>query len=319
MMRNLNRMFSSSKSCCLAAITMASFGCGGTETSNPPANDNSLVVAETDQQQAPPADSAVAVPKKDEPKRTFTAPQIGTIGNTSQSTESAVSAKGPQTVQEIIEQLKPIQIMLGKWRGTTRKEYDGFKAVDSHEWVWDLTTEKSKPALVMASNKSPYMKSARLTTGTTADDFVLTVTTPDGKTRRMNGVFTEPVADTPGDDDKLHRTFKLQFEEQSDESEKWRLTFAQQENDRYLLEVERRRGKAAFRRYDTVSTQREGTSFALSDSDYGEKTCIISQGLGTISVSHAGKTYWVCCSGCKAAFDEDPKKWIAAAKERAVK
>jgi YHS domain-containing protein len=57
----------------------------------------------------------------------------------------------------------------------------------------------------------------------------------------------------------------------------------------------------------------------LSDTDYGEKTCIISQGLGTISVSHNGKTYWVCCTGCKAAFDADPEKWIAKAAAAAKK
>ncbi|MBC8117186.1 MAG: YHS domain-containing protein [Candidatus Saccharimonas sp.] len=38
---------------------------------------------------------------------------------------------------------------------------------------------------------------------------------------------------------------------------------------------------------------------------------MISQGLGTISVSYKGKSYWVCCSGCKAAFDDEPEKWIA--------
>ena len=112
------------------------------------------------------------------------------------------------------------------------------------------------------------------------------------------------------------RDSKLQFEQNDDSKERWRFTFHQQENDRYLLQVDRRRGSADFRRFDTVSTQREGTSFALSDSDYGDKTCIISQGLGTISVSHNGRTYWVCCSGCKAAFEDDPEKWIAAAKTR---
>lgn len=38
---------------------------------------------------------------------------------------------------------------------------------------------------------------------------------------------------------------------------------------------------------------------------------MISQGLGTTQVSYKGKSYWVCCSGCKAAFEEDPEKWIA--------
>ncbi|MFN9042374.1 MAG: hypothetical protein ACK5YO_39160, partial [Planctomyces sp.] len=69
--------------------------------------------------------------------------------------------------------------------------------------------------------------------------------------------------------------------------------------------------------FDTVSTQRDGTSFALSDTDYAERTCIISEGLGTTEVTWKGRSYWVCCSGCKAAFDEDPETWIARAAERA--
>ena len=68
-------------------------------------------------------------------------------------------------------------------------------------------------------------------------------------------------------------------------------------------------------RFDTVAHQRQGTSFALDDTDYGEQACIITGGLGTSTVTYKGKTYWVCCSGCRAAFEEDPEKWIAAAAE----
>ena len=80
-------------------------------------------------------------------------------------------------------------------------------------------------------------------------------------------------------------------------------------------QVDRKRGTGMFNRVDTINIQREGTSFALSDTDYGDKTCVISQGLGTTSVSHKGKTYWVCCSGCKAAFEEEPDRWIAKFEE----
>ena len=153
------------------------------------------------------------------------------------------------------------------------------------------------------------------------DEFLLTVTSPENEQRVFAGAFSKPVADVAGDDGKLQRTFALRFTqiEPADAKEQFQYTFNQQENNRYLLEIEKKRGKAAFRRFDTVSTQREGTSFALSDSDYGEKTCIISAGLGTISVSYQGRTYWVCCSGCKAAFEEDPERWIKrAAEEKAA-
>ena len=34
-------------------------------------------------------------------------------------------------------------------------------------------------------------------------------------------------------------------------------------------------------------------------------------GLGTIPVTHAGKTYHVCCTGCVAAFEADPEGTLA--------
>ena len=36
---------------------------------------------------------------------------------------------------------------------------------------------------------------------------------------------------------------------------------------------------------------------------------MVSGGLGTIRVSYQGKTYYVCCSGCKAEFDANPEKY----------
>jgi hypothetical protein len=223
-----------------------------------------------------------------------------------------------QKIQSVISHLQPMQILLGKWRGTTRREYESFKAVDSHEWVWDLRTNPEQPALVMASDKSPYLRSSRLSWDIAAGKFVLTGVDAEGRQRRLSGDFTEAPHEITGSDDKQHRIFRLELsEETSDSAEQWQLAIAQQENNRYLLEVGKRRGKADFARFDTVSTQRDGTSFALSDTDYAERTCIISEGLGTTEVTWKGRSYWVCCSGCKAAFDEDPDTWIARAAERA--
>jgi len=88
------------------------------------------------------------------------------------------------------------------------------------------------------------------------------------------------------------------------------VVFSQQENNRYLLEIYDKRGDNMLK-VNTVANQREGTSFALNPDDYGDKKCVVSGGLGTSTVSHNGKTYYVCCSGCKAAFEEDPERWIA--------
>ncbi|MFM7038590.1 MAG: hypothetical protein ACKO2L_12805 [Planctomycetaceae bacterium] len=227
------------------------------------------------------------------------------------------AGSGEQQIQAVIRQLQPLQVLLGQWRGTTRREFESFKAVDSHEWVWDLRTDPAQPALTLNSDKSPYLRNGRLTWDTQLQKFLLTAVDGDGKERRFSGEFTEAPHEITGSDDKLHRVYRLELnEETTDAQEAWQVAFVQQENNRYLLEVARRRGKAAYARWDTVSTQREGTSFALSDTDYAEKTCIISEGLGTTEIVFKGRSYWVCCSGCKAAFEEDPEKWIARAAVR---
>jgi hypothetical protein len=241
------------------------------------------------------------------------------------SSGKAASAEAQeQQIQTVIAKLQPMQIMLGQWRGTTRREYEGFKAVDAHEWIWDLQTNPSQPALVMTSDKSPYLRSARLTWDSSRQQYSLTATDGQGVSRQYFGDFTEPVSEVVGSDDKLHRVYRLELSQDeaaavngAPPTEFWQVAFAQQENNRYLLEVGQRRPKTEFRRYDTVSTQREGTSFALSDTDYAEKTCIISEGLGTTEIVYKGRSYWVCCSGCKAAFEEDPEKWIARSAKRA--
>lgn len=235
------------------------------------------------------------------------------LGGSSASSTSGAEAE--RQAANVLESMQPLQVLLGKWNGTSRKAQ-----VDQPEWVWDFRSDRAQPALLMKSEKSSYIREGRLTYLPNEKQFQFTWITPEGTQRVLKGDFVEPVQDVPGDDRQLQRTFKLQLrEDESTAGEQWQLAFHQQENNRYILEIERRRSSGPFQRIDTVHTQREGTSFAVSATDYGEKTCIISQGLGTITVSYQGQTYWVCCTGCKAAFEEEPERWIAKWKERQQK
>lgn len=314
----------------LAAFLLTSLGCADSEkpVTSPSlensggslAADDSMAADATENSEhatgaSKPAESNVVA---DDDTDEFVPLSLGSPSKT--GADDSANTKQPvdseQQISEVMEALKPLQVMLGKWSGKTRLDFDGFKAVDQHEWIWDLQSNPDQPALKISSDASPYLKDAWLTWDRQQSVFLLAATDKAGVTREFSGTYTDPVHEIVGPDEKLHKVFRLELT-QTPESQTsvdgphFQLAFAQQENNRYLLEVGRRRGKAAFRRYDTVSTQREGTSFAVSDSDYGDKTCIISQGLGTISVSYEGKSYWVCCSGCKAAFESDPATWIA--------
>ena len=251
-------------------------------------------------------------PNEDSPTESFAPVKLGGGGGGNASSATTIVKKTvppEKQLDDVKKALKPIQVVLGPWHAIIDKS----KEYEDLQWVWDWKTDRAQPALAMATKEAgAYFKTARLTYLVEDEKFQMTLTDKEGKQRVLQGVFTEEPTDKPGEDKKQtpQRTFKLLLTETGDAKDRWQIVMNQQENNRYLLELSRLRGKS-FVRFDTVASQREGTSFALNDSDFKEKTCVISQGLGTIQVSHKGKSYWVCCSGCKAAFEEDPEKWIA--------
>jgi hypothetical protein len=56
-----------------------------------------------------------------------------------------------------------------------------------------------------------------------------------------------------------------------------------------------------------VGFTREGESFGAAAK---KVECIVTGGLGTIPVSYNNVTYYVCCSGCRDAFNENPAKYV---------
>lgn len=266
--------------------------------------------AVADASEPPSAEKGAA---KTSPRRRVVSPVQVQSKSTSEASHVESTAEQLESTRAA---LKPFQVLLGSWKGLSRKAHS-----DQPRWAYDWVTDPKHPGLRIESEGGVYIRDGRLTYLPESDQFEFTATDAEGSHRTFRGTFIEPIRDVATDEKKLQRTYKLQLTEtQSSPSDiQWRLTFNQQENNRYILEVDRKRGNGPFTRVDTIHTQREGTSFALSESDYGDKTCIISQGLGTISVSYQGQSFWVCCSGCKAAFDDDPEKWIAKWKARKTK
>jgi ribosomal protein L24E len=246
-------------------------------------------------------------PTSKSPRRRSVAPVE--IGGSAVETTAKLTAQNSESVRAA---LKPFQVLLGKWRGLSKKANS-----EESEWAYDWVTDPQKPGLKITSVKGIYIREGRLSYRSDEDLFEFKTTDGSGQQHVYTGSLIEPVRDVPSDDKKPQRTYKLQLTESGSSSDgDWRVTFNQQDNNRIIVEVDRKRPNGQFARVDTIHTQREGTSFAISDTDYGDKTCIISQGLGTISVSYKGQSFWVCCSGCKAAFDENPEKWIAKWEEK---
>lgn len=73
------------------------------------------------------------------------------------------------------------------------------------------------------------------------------------------------------------------------------------------------KGRTVFTKVYQVAASKAGESLGAG----GKKNeCIVTGGLGTIPVSFMGETYWVCCTGCRDAFNDDPAKFVRAFKEK---
>jgi len=227
-------------------------------------------------------------------------------------TEAAAPVAAKVDREAVMGAMRPIQTVLGTWEGKTQKNVGDFKGLDAPTWVWDHKTDRNQPSLVMKSEKNRYFREARLTYVPGVEKYQLTTTDADGHKRVFEGTFTLPVEEYQGDDNRPHKRFKLELTEITpvDVRSSWQVVLNQQDNNRYLFELAEKKGMR-FMRFDTLANQRAGTSFAMNDSDYKERTCVISGGLGTTAVTFGGKTYYVCCSGCKAAFDDEPARWVA--------
>ena len=72
-----------------------------------------------------------------------------------------------------------------------------------------------------------------------------------------------------------------------------------------------------FSRLGEVGFTREGVAFARDES---YPLCVVTEGRGTIQVSFKGKTYWVCCTGCRDLFKDHPERILgeSAAREKAA-
>src|SRR5437016_5728180 len=69
-------------------------------------------------------------------------------------------------------------------------------------------------------------------------------------------------------------------------------------------------GQTMFTKKLEVGYTREGVTFGVEVG--GKKPeCVVTGGLGTMAVSFMGTTYYVCCSGCRDAFNDNPAKVIA--------
>jgi hypothetical protein len=204
--------------------------------------------------------------------------------------------------------LAPLNVLIGSWRGSgapegTKEERAAGAWNEKIEWIWQF--KGADAGLAVTFEKGRHFTKGELRYTPASDSksprYTLALTTADKSTATYVGVLK-------------NKTLALdRIDGPPGESE--RIVMSLLHHNRHLYRVESRPAGStvAFTRKFQVGATKEGVPFA--DVPKGPE-CIVSGGLGTIRVAHAGKEYWVCCSGCRDEFKENPEKYV---KELAAK
>src|SRR5262245_7297909 len=196
------------------------------------------------------------------------------------------------------ERLAKIQQLVGDWHGVGQPQRSSTKDswIEEAEWAWSFG--KDGPALVAKLPKAKYFSQLRMEAGGADGKYSLAATPlMGGETFRYQGTLT--------DQDQL--IFSL-AQPQGELPQRLSFRFVAG-GDRLLVLMERKSPTSdQFVRLAEVGYTRQGSGFGKGST---QRECVVTGGLGTIAVTHNGQTYYVCCTGCRDYFNENPEKILA--------
>ena len=203
--------------------------------------------------------------------------------------------------QTVIAPLAELNLLIGEWRGVGQPKRGSSQGAwqETGQCVWEITKQTSGIRWQAKSGK--LWSSALIGYSPERKEFTVRLDLPDQTTRQFAGKFEKQklvVESPPNDDGEIHR-----------------LTLTLLNENRVTALFEKRTEQQSFyNRVAEIGFQRQGTTLAATDGNGPE--CIVTGGKGTIAVSYKGKTYYVCCTGCRDAFNDDPEGILAAYAER---
>ena len=198
------------------------------------------------------------------------------------------------------EALQPLQPLVGMWKATgtpegSREEKQKGFWIESIACAWQFKGQDV--FLQFAFDKGKHFTKADLRYLPESKQYELTAITPQDEKLIYVGTLIAGK--------QKEQVLTL---DRSTKTETHRLVVTILHTNRFLYRFETKPlDGTSFTRNYQVGATKEGEPFA----NVGKgNECIVSGGSGTIAVTHDGKTYYVCCSGCKDAFKEDPVTYI---------
>jgi hypothetical protein len=216
------------------------------------------------------------------------------------------AAGDPPARRSAKEALQAFNDLIGSWRATgepfgSRAEKQ--KGFWQEKAAWEWRFKGGDAWLTATFDRGRHFTAAELRYLPERDAYALVLTTPSKETLTFEG----PLKD---------RRLTLDRHDEAGKEDQ-RLVVSLLHFNRYLVRYEsRKEGQAVYTPLWQVGATKEGVDFAAIDAG---PECPVSGGLGTIPVVYKGKTYYVCCTGCRDAFKEEPEKYVAEYEARKKK
>ena len=191
--------------------------------------------------------------------------------------------------------------LIGGWRGTGQPRRGSSTGAwrEDTSWAWQFSPTES--ALVGTVIKGKLATTLKITAAAAPGKYHLQWTNDAAVVRELTGQIEDGklvLVSAPDEQQEVHR-----------------ITITTLNELRTLILFEKRKAdQQSYTRLAEVGYTREGTR--LAGPGGGQPECVVTGGLGTIKVEHAGKTYYVCCTGCQQAFNDDPEGILAEYKAR---
>lgn len=221
------------------------------------------------------------------------------------ATAQAAPDDKPKTARD---GLKPLNELIGDWpdatgtpEGSPKEKQDIWKETVSFSWKF-----KGDDAWITVTfDKGRHFKSGEIRYLPDKDRYQLKVMTKDDKELVFEGQLTEK-----GRVLAVERT-----DEQKKETQRIVFRLVGEIRFTYTYESKPVQRKLFTKNYMVAGT-RKGESFGLKEK---KPECVVTGGLGTMTVSYKGQTFYVCCTGCRDAFNDNPEKYIKEFQERKAK
>ncbi len=200
---------------------------------------------------------------------------------------------GKKSADEDKTGLEALQDFIGGWKGTANDKAKGFWT-EKANWSWRFKDKDRWMSFDLENSK--LYKSGEVRFLADKSKYKVTLIDKAGQKADFVGEMKKSV---------------LIVERVNDAGDTEQLKLTSPDGDRLVYELWiKPDGRTLYSKKLQVGYTREGVTFG-TEAGGKKPECVVTGGLGTIPVTFMGTTYYVCCSGCRDAFNENPAKIVA--------